>query len=77
MTKVMDEARDLAFSSLLVTAVIVGAIHFVSDRLAISILALLSLASGVFCVVCVHLMYTSWRILCDARNTPTRTEHRI
>lgn len=77
MTKVIDEARKLVLLSLLATVVMVGAMYSVSDCLANSILALLSLASGVFCVVCVHLMYTSWRILCDARNTPIRTEYLV
>jgi hypothetical protein len=66
MAVVMSKATELVLSSLFVAVAAMAASCFITDPLFSAVAAAISMVSGVFCVLCVHVVYKSFCIRRDA-----------
>jgi hypothetical protein len=66
MAVVMSKATELVISSLFVAVAAMAASCFITDPLFGAVAVAISLVSGVFCVLCVRLVYESFCVRRDA-----------
>jgi hypothetical protein len=66
MAMVMNKATELVFSSLFVVVAAMAASCFIADPLFSAVAVAISMVAGVFCVLCVYLIYEAFCIRRDA-----------